>query len=235
MAKASQIVSKKCYICRIVKKPNELRVYDSLNNGVREMVKEKYPKIKHEDEICKKDIRDFRLSYVEKIIATEKGELSDLDRRVIKSMVDHEILSTDINKQFEIRSTFGHRLADKMAEFGGSWFFLIMFAGVLGVWIFSNLYLLSKPFDPYPFIFLNLILSCLAAVQAPIILMSQNRKSEKDTMRGEHDYETDLKAELQIRNLNDKIDYLTQQQWKRLIDIQKIQLELLEELKNRKK
>ena len=122
-------------------------------------------------------------------------------------------------------------MADKIATFGGSWTFLICFAIFLFIWIGMNsLVLVLRPYDPYPFIFLNLILSCLAAIQAPIIMMSQNRQEAKDRIRSQHDYQVNLKAELEIRHLHEKVDHLLSHQWSRLVQIQELQLELLSEL-----
>lgn len=130
---------------------------------------------------------------------TRFGELSALDHEVIESLQQHEILSSDISKQFERKLTFGERLSDHIAEFGGSWKFLITFGAVLLIWIaFNGVILATRAFDPFLFILLNLILSCLAAVQAPIIMMSQNRAEARDRLRAEHDYKINLKAELEI-------------------------------------
>jgi uncharacterized membrane protein len=136
-----------------------------------------------------------------------------------------------VSIEFEQQLTFGERLADKIAEFGGSWRFIIIFFVILSLWIAINsLTLILKPFDPYPFILLNLILSCLASIQAPIIMMNQNRQEDKDRLRAEHDYRINLKAELEIRHLHEKIDHLLMNQWQRLLEIQEIQMELMEEL-----
>ncbi len=130
---------------------------------------------------------------------------------------------------------FGQRIADKIALFGGSWSFILTFSFLLIAWIIFNAFVIKDhPIDPFPFILLNLILSCLAALQAPIIMMSQNRQSEKDRMRAELDYKVNLKAELEIRHLKSKLDLLASHQWKRLLEIQELQTELMEDL-NRKK
>jgi uncharacterized membrane protein len=122
-------------------------------------------------------------------------------------------------------------LSDRIASFGGSWRFIILFGAVLLFWIILNaVFLLNRGFDPYPFILLNLILSCLAAIQAPIIMMSQNRAEARDRLRAENDYKVNLKAELEIRTLHEKIDHLLQRQYSRLFEIQQIQIELLEQL-----
>jgi uncharacterized membrane protein len=126
-------------------------------------------------------------------------------------------------------------MADKLADFGGSWRFISIFGGILFLWIVINSVLMIwKPFDPYPFIFLNLILSCLAAIQAPIIMMSQNRQEARDRLHAEQDYRINLKAELEIRHLHEKIDHLLMNQWQRLMEIQQIQMELMDELTHKK-
>jgi len=149
----------------------------------------------------------------------------------MKSMKDQGLLAKNVNVEFDRKLTLGERLADKVAEFGGSWRFIITFFIVMVMWIIMNsVLLLRKPFDPYPFILLNLVLSCLAAIQAPIIMMSQNRQEAKDRLRSEQDYRVNLKAELEIRYLHEKIDHLLAQQWQRLVEIQQIQMDLMEEL-----
>jgi uncharacterized membrane protein len=181
--------------------------------------------------ICRPDLARIRGSYVHALLESERGELSSLEREVVRSMREHELLSSNIDVEFEQRWSFGERLADKIATFGGSWTFLICFGVFLCIWIGMNsMLLLWRPLDPYPFIFLNLILSCLAAVQAPIIMMSQNRQEAKDRVRSEHDYQVNLKAELEIRHLHEKVDHLLSHQWERLVQIQELQLELLADL-----
>jgi uncharacterized membrane protein len=155
---------------------------------------------------------------------------------VVESLERHEILSADISSQFERKLTFGERLSDHIAEFGGSWKFLISFGAVLFIWIVINgVLLVTHAFDPYPFILLNLILSCLAAVQAPIIMMSQNRAEARDRLRAENDYKVNLKAELEIRHLHEKLDHLLRRQYNRLFEIQQIQIELLQEIGRHKR
>jgi uncharacterized membrane protein len=155
---------------------------------------------------------------------------------VIKSLQQHELVSKNIEKQFEGKLSFGERLSDHIAEFGGSWRFITIFGAVLLGWIALNVALLaSRAFDPYPFILLNLILSCLAAIQAPIIMMSQNRAEARDRLRAEYDYKINLKAELEIRHLHEKLDHLLRRQYNRLLEIQQIQIELLEELGRRRR
>ena len=144
--------------------------------SLAEFIKKRTPAWDDKGFICLDDLGEFRKDYVKEVLQDEIGELSALDQEVIESLQQHEILSSDISKQFEKKLTFGERLSDHIASFGGSWRFIILFGAVLFGWIILNaIFLLNRGFDPYPFILLNLILSCLAAIQAPIIMMSQNR------------------------------------------------------------
>ncbi len=150
---------------------------------------------------------------------------------MVESLARHETLAQDVEAQFQKKLSLGERLADRIADFGGSWTFILLFGGVILVWVLINtIFLLGRPFDPYPFILLNLFLSCLAAVQAPVIMMSQNRQEARDRLRSENDYRVNLKAELEIRHLHEKLDHLLQHQWERLMEIQQIQIELMNEL-----
>ncbi|MEO8123602.1 MAG: DUF1003 domain-containing protein [Burkholderiales bacterium] len=185
--------------------------------------------------ICRPDLTEIRGKYVHDLLESERGELSSLEQEVVRSLQEHEILSSNVDAEFEQNWSFGERLADKIADFGGSWIFLICFGIFLVIWVAINsLVLLWRPLDPYPFIFLNLILSCLAAVQAPVIMMSQNRQEAKDRVRSQHDYQINLKAELEIRHLHEKMDHLLSHQWERLVQIQEVQLQLLSDLDARK-
>ena len=146
-------------------------------------------------------------------------------------MHQHELITKNVETALEQKWTLGEKLADKIATFGGSWTFLICFAIFLGLWITINtVVLVTQPADPYPFILLNLILSCLAAIQAPVIMMSQNRQEAKDRLRSQNDYQINLKAELEIQHLHEKLDHLLMHQWERLAQIQEIQLDLLSEM-----
>jgi uncharacterized membrane protein len=160
-------------------------------------------------------------------------ELSELERGVVGRVADRRHVSRDVNREFEGQLTLGQRLADRMAAFGGSWVFIGCALAALFVWLGLNAIILrrvGKPFDPFPFILLNLVLSCLAALQAPVIMMSQNRQGVKDRMAAEHDYEVNLKAELEVMGLHEKLDGLREQQWAELIELQRRQLALLERI-----
>ena len=160
--------------------------------------------------------------------------MSVLEQDVIRSLKEQEIIAENTNKEIAASTTLGDRLADTIASFGGSWSFLIMFGVGMSVWILVNSVQASGvSIDPFPFILLSLVLSCLAAVQAPVIMMSQNRQESKDRVRAEHDYRVNLKAELEIRQLHSKLDMLLTHQWQRLLEIQQIQTELIQQIANR--
>src|SRR5947199_2438887 len=225
-----------CQICKKSKSPQEGQMAEFIRPSLVEFIKKCVPAFDEKGFICLDDLGQFRKDYVREVLQDEIGELSALDQEVIESLHEHEILSSDISKQFEIKLTFGERLSDRIASFGGSWRFIILFGSVLFGWIVLNaIFLLDRGFDPYPFILLNLILSCLAAIQAPIIMMSQNRSEARDRLRAENDYKVNLKAELEIRHLHEKIDHLLRRQYNRLFEIQQIQIELLEEISRQKK
>ena len=225
-----------CQVCKKPRSPNNGMIAELIRPSLLEFIKKKLPDLDSKAFICLDDLGEFRKDYIKEVLEDEIGELSALDQEVIESLEQHEILSSDISKQFEKKLTFGERLSDHIASFGGSWRFISLFGAVLFGWIILNaILLLNRGFDPYPFILLNLILSCLAAIQAPIIMMSQNRTEARDRLRAENDYKVNLKAELEIRHLHEKIDHLLRRQYNRLFEIQQIQIELLEEISRHKK
>src|SRR5438046_7077196 len=207
-----------CQICKKPKSPHSGMIAELIRPSLLEFIQKKLPDLDTKGFICLDDLGEFRKDYIKEVLEDEIGELSALDQEVIESLEQHEILSSDISKQFERKLTFGERLSDHIAEFGGSWKFLISFGAVLVVWIAINgVILVTHAFDPYPFILLNLILSCLAAVQAPIIMMSQNRAEARDRLRAENDYKVHFKPELEIRHLHQKIHHLLRRQHNRLV------------------
>src|SRR5438094_9629828 len=225
-----------CEVCKKPTSPHSGMVAELIRPSLLDFIKKKLPDLDSKAFICFEDLGKFRKDYIKEVLEDEIGELSALDQEVIESLQQHEILSSDIEKQFEKKLTFGERLSDRIAEFGGSWKFLITFGALIFVWIGANAVLLAtRAFDAYPFILLNLILSCLAAVQAPVIMMSQNRAEARDRLRAENDYKVNLKAELEIRHLHEKIDHLLRRQYNRLFEIQQIQIELLEEIGRKRK
>jgi len=170
----------------------------------------------------------------EKLFRSKYEKLTEQEKHVAHHITERTPISTNVFQDLSKRSTFGQKMADKVASFGGSWTFIAIFMGVMVIWIFLNSFILVKlikgSFDPYPYILLNLVLSMLAAIQAPIILMSQNRQAYKDRLSAEHDYEVNLKAELEIIGLHEKMDSLREKQWSELISIQQEQLSLLRQL-----
>ncbi len=206
----------------------------ALRRGIREVVRKQHPEVDDEGFITEEQFMDCQLKYIQPLITEEVGDIGELEEEVVDSLHKREIISTNVDEEIEEHVTLGQFLADKIASFGGSWTFLITFGLLLFIWIGINVASFFKaPFDPYPFILLNLVLSCIAAIQAPVIMMSQNRLNEKDRTRAEHDYQVNLKAELEIQHLHEKMDHLLTQQWRRLVEVQKVQLEVLKELREK--
>lgn len=227
---------RKCVICGKQFDCQELVPGESVREAIAKEIRKDYPDWNQDCYICQSDLATYRAKYVHNLLVSEKGELSTLEQDVLTSIRDHEILSKNVDSDLDQKWTLGEKLADRLASFGGSWTFLICFGLFLVFWITLNtVILLVRPPDPYPFILLNLVLSCLAAIQAPVIMMSQNRQESKDRLRSQHDYQINLKAELEIRHLHEKIDHLLSHQWERLAQIQEIQLDLLAELEKKNK
>lgn len=204
---------------------------NDIREGIFNLIKKDHPNFNYDGQISLAELNRYRRHYLTQLVAQEKGELAIIDQDVMNAIKNNAILSENLSEEKETDLTMGQKMADKIAAFGGSWHFIITFFTFILLWIFFNLWILkSKTFDPFPFILLNLILSCLAAIQAPIIMMSQNRQEEKDRKRAEHDYKINLKAELEIKLLSEKIDHLLVHQNKKLLEIQEIQADYLEDL-----
>jgi uncharacterized membrane protein len=229
MKKKVQLVS--CALCQRKTVSSEISPGSLHGSAFTDFVHTEVPSWTADQPICHRCLNRFRAQFVAHIITQQKGELTQLEKEVISSLEKQALVSENINTQFDESLTRGELLADRLASFGGSWGFIGLFLGILVVWIAFNVVASGKTqFDPYPFILLNLCLSCIAALQAPVIMMSQNRQESKDRFRSEQDYLVNLKAELEIRNLSRKLDQLISHQWERLLEIQTIQTELLEEL-----
>tara|TARA_R110000868_G_scaffold34421_1_gene124330 strand:+ start:32087 stop:32794 length:708 start_codon:yes stop_codon:yes gene_type:complete len=211
---------------------NEQVIGNTIRKSIFELIVKDHPKFNRKSLISVSELNLYRQKYLSSYLIKEVGELTELENDVLKTIQDEEIITTkDIRGDEESDYSIGQRLADKVATFGGSWKFIIIFALFILVWISSNIiFLFNKGFDPYPFILLNLILSCLAALQAPVIMMSQNRQEEKDRERAQKDYMVNLKAELEIRTLHEKIDHLIIHQQQELLTIQQVQVEMLEDI-----
>ena len=221
----------KCFITNQEFKKYETVQGKDLQKEIFDLINVDFPNFKIEDYISIKELNKYRRLFFANLISQEKGEMEKLDQDVMEAIRDNSILSENIKDEVEKDSTLGQRIADKVATFGGSWTFIIIFFTFLLIWMFLNFWMLhNKGFDPYPFILLNLILSCLAAIQAPIIMMSQNRQEDKDRERAEHDYKINLKAELEIKLLSEKIDHLLVHQNKKLLEIQEMQIQYLENI-----
>ena len=205
----------------------------TIRASILNLILEDYPNFDVNDSIAVQELNVYREKYISKYLQTEIRELSNLEKDVIKSLEDNTSFVAKIEDEVDTRN-FGQIVADRVASFGGSWTFIILFFVFITIWIGSNVVVFThKEFDPYPFILLNLILSCIAALQAPVIMMSQNRQEEKDRERAKKDYMINLKSELEIRMLDDKIDHLVMHQQQELIEIQKVQIEMMNDILNR--
>ena len=225
-----------CAICQNYFSVQEVVYGELLHKEIIEEIRNTVPDWSGNQYICQSDLTQMRSRYIQHLLISEKNELTSLEHDVLDSLTKHELLSTNIEKEFDKKWSFGEQLADKIASFGGSWRFMIFFVLFIIIWIFTNsLILWLKPSDPYPYIFLNLLLSCLAAIQAPVIMMSQNRQEAKDRIRSQNDYKINLKAELEIRNLHEKLDHLLSHQWEKMVKIQEIQFEMLTEINKKNK
>lgn len=199
-----------------------------------EIIKKDFPEFSKDSYISITNLNIYRKKYLQKLLETGIREIGELERDIIDKISGNKILNENIEPDIDVAETIGQKIADRVASFGGSWSFIIIFFAFLLLWIGINIWFLTTPpFDPYPFILLNLILSSLAAIQAPVIMMSQNRQEEKDRKRGEHDYKINLKSELEIQLLNEKMDHLISHQNKRMLEIQELQLDFMEEISNK--
>jgi uncharacterized membrane protein len=213
-----------------INKGEEVKAHD-LREGIFNLIKSENPAFNEDCFISLDELNHYRRHYLSSLISEETGEINALDKDVMEAIKNNSVLSENIEEAIGGKLTLGQKLADKIASFGGSWSFIMIFFGFILVWMGINIWMLAtRPFDPYPFILLNLILSCLAAIQAPIIMMSQNRKEQKDRFRSENDYKINLKAELEIKLLSEKIDHMIVHQNKKLLEIQELQTDYLEDL-----
>lgn len=220
-----------CDVCGGDKRASELMPGGVVRESLGELIRAEHPDWSSDGHICRECLDRYRSEYLQRSMETERGELSELELDVMRAIQKRELVSENSDDEYDRSLTAGQRAADVIARFGGSWAFIGTFAAVLIAWITINsVALFVRHFDPFPFILLNLCLSSLAAVQAPVIMMSQNRQESRDRTRAEHDYQVNLKAEMEIRHLHEKVDHLLTHQWERLTEIQQIQVDLLNEL-----
>lgn len=206
-----------------------------IRNGILTLIKEDYPDFNKDQFISIEELNLYREKYISDYLLAEIGQLSTLENKVVDSLTEDKSIVSTVEEEVGKR-TYGQKVADKVAAFGGSWKFIISFGVFIVLWILTNVYILTNNrFDPFPFILLNLILSCLAALQAPVIMMSQNRLEEKDRERAKKDYMINLKSELEIRMLHEKLDHLIMHQQEELIEVQKIQIEMMNDILTRVK
>jgi uncharacterized membrane protein len=203
----------------------------TIRHSVLSLIQKDYPKFSHDSCLSLSELNNYREKAITEYLAKEIGELTELEKTVLSSVTNNNTLTDKIDGDDKQLLTAGQRIADKVASFGGSWTFIISFGVFIFIWISVNIFwLINKGFDPYPFILLNLILSCLAALQAPVIMMSQNRQEEKDRDRSKKDYMINLKSELEIRTLHEKIDHFIMDQQQELLELQKTQIEMMNDI-----
>jgi uncharacterized membrane protein len=226
--------TRQCQVCKGNFSSWEVLPASLVRDNIAGLIAARLPEWSPSGFICRSCLNGFRTEFVRAEMEKDRGELSALEEDVMKSLRGGEIVSDNVNEQFASGLTFGQRIADKVAQFGGSWPFIIVFFVVMLVWIAINsILLLRQPFDPYPYILLNLVLSMLAAIQAPVIMMSQNRQAARDRLEAENDYKINLKAELEVRVIGEKLDQLIHHQWAHLLEIQEIQMEMIDDLVRR--
>ena len=226
--------TEKCYIDKKYYPSENLIKGSFIRSQILKLIKKDYPEFSTDNFISIDNLNIYRKKYLKKLIKKESKDLGALENEIIEKVNSNKILSENIEPEIDDILSIGQKVADKVATFGGSWAFIISFFLFLILWMSINIWILSsKPFDPYPFILLNLILSSLAAIQAPIIMMSQNRQEQKDRIRGEHDFKINLKSELEIKLLHEKLDHLIMHQNKKFMEIQALQLDYLEDIANK--
>jgi uncharacterized membrane protein len=203
----------------------------TIRPAIFDKIKESYPEFNEFSVIGLDELNEFREKYISDYLSQELKAITNLENKVLEKFKQRTTISDKLAEDKEETITLGQRMADHVATFGGSWRFIGLFGLFLVIWISVNVFVFyNKGYDPYPFILLNLILSCLAAIQAPVIMMSQNRQEEKDRDRSKKDYMINLKAELEIKALHEKIDHLIIYQQENLLEIQKVQIEMMNDI-----
>lgn len=221
-----------CNLCGRVQPAARLVHARGLRSTLAEELAKRHPGAWSDDaQVCLDCRSAARIDHLLAELERERGELSEVEAEVARKAASHLAIAEQIDEQFEKNITPGQHLADHVARVGGSWPFVIGFGVVLLLWILLNVLLLrERAFDPYPFILLNLVLSCVAALQAPIIMMSQNRMAARDRLQADQDFRVNLKAEIEVRSLHDKLDHVLHAQWQHMVEMQQIQIDLLNEI-----
>jgi uncharacterized membrane protein len=221
-----------CSLCGKTHPRQRLHHARGIRPAVARYLAKKYPEQWKSGALaCPDCLNRERLEHLLGKLAEDRGELSSIESEVAHKAVDHLAIAEQVDEEFRRSATRGQRIADGVARVGGSWAFVIGFVLVLLAWIALNTVLLQKgAFDPYPYILLNLVLSCIAALQAPVIMMSQNRMSEYDRRKADQDFRVNLKAELEVASLHDKVDHLLHAQWEHLVEMQEVQIDLLNQI-----
>ena len=203
----------------------------TIRHSVLALIIKDNPTFTHAGFLSVSELNFYREKYITEYLTKEVGELTKLEKTVLTSLTGNTTLSDKLDGEDQQTATIGQKIADKVATFGGSWTFIISFLFFIFLWISVNVFwFINKGFDPYPFILLNLILSCVASLQAPVIMMSQNRQEEKDRDRAKKDYMINLKSEIEIRTLQENIDHFIINQQQELFEIQKVQVEMMTDI-----
>lgn len=204
---------------------------EELETSLRQMILKDFPQAHNSSFICSEHLVHYRLAKMDAMIENDYQQNDKVNAQLSKILANHTYRVVDVNSELESSLTFGQRVADGVARFGGSWAFIISFVVVMLVWMLLNvLPIFSHHFDPYPFILLNLFLSMVAAIQAPLIMMSQNRAAEYDRLQAANDFKVNSMSEEEIRVLHSKVDHLIQQDEPNMLEIQKMQTQMLGEI-----
>lgn len=203
----------------------------TIRHSILSLIQKDHPSVTHGSLLSTGELNEYRTRYISDLLTRELGALTGAEQTILASLTGNTTITDKIEESDQQPLTMGQKISDKVAAFGGSWTFLISFGILMFFWIILNVYWMgNKGFDPYPFILLNLILSCIAAIQAPVIMMSQNRQEEKDRARGKKDYMINLKSELEIRTLHEKIDHFIMDQQQELSETLNMNHELLKNI-----
>lgn len=207
---------------------------NAVRQCIADEIKKDHPDFNPQKLLSIEELNHYRNQYIQNTLTKELGTLTDLEKQVVLTLQNDQLITEKLGEEKPDELTYGQKLADKVASFGGSWTFIVIFGLFLITWMIINvIFLANRSFDPYPFILLNLILSCLAAIQAPVIMMSQNRQEQKDRERAKKDYMINLKSEMEIRLLHEKMDHLIINQQEKLMEIQQIQVDMMNDILNR--